>query len=162
MLTSCSYCSGLHNRGETCSKRPKLNSGKKEQTYITKFRSSSLWRKKRNEIKIRDKYLCQICLQDQKYIFNKLDVHHIRPIIDSWNNRLNSLNLITLCRPCHYLADNNEIEKSLLLEIAAKNEKKCKRFILHFKRPLHIVAILVFRAKCKRFFRQILIKEYAN
>lgn len=109
MLVSCRYCSAFHKRGEICNNKPKNKGGKKENNAITKFRSSRLWQKKRHEIKIRDKFLCQNCLKNGIYQFNKLEVHHISPISQSWNKRLKNNNLITLCSTCHKQADNNDI-----------------------------------------------------
>lgn len=120
MLVSCSNCNRLHNRGEKCTNKAK-KAYNKEITYISKFRNTAAWQKKRNEIKARDKYLCQLCLQNKKYVFDRLEVHHIIPIATNWNERLNSLNLITLCSHCHFMADNNEINKSTLLKIAQNN-----------------------------------------
>jgi 5-methylcytosine-specific restriction enzyme A len=114
MLVSCGYCNAFHKRGETCSNKPINNSRKKETNEITRFRSSRLWQKKRHEIKVRDKFLCQNCLKNGIYQFNKLEVHHISPISKSWNKRLKNNNLITLCSTCHKMADNNDISISML------------------------------------------------
>jgi 5-methylcytosine-specific restriction endonuclease McrA len=117
MLVSCRYCSAFHKRGETCINRPKHNSYKKETNAITRFRSSRLWQKKRQEIKQRDKFLCQHCKKNGLYQFNKLEVHHMIPISKAWNKRLKNNNLITLCSACHKKADNNEIPFQELKEI---------------------------------------------
>jgi 5-methylcytosine-specific restriction enzyme A len=108
MLISCIYCNRLHKRGETCQAKPKDNR-QKEPNNITRFRSTKLWQKKRLEIKERDKFLCQYCLKNGKYQFNKLEVHHITPISKNWYKRLKNSNLITLCCPCHKMADLEEI-----------------------------------------------------
>lgn len=121
MLVSCSYCNGLHNRGIKCQNKPKQNSRKKEETYISRFRSSNLWKRKREEIKTRDKFLCQVCLLDKKYIYNNLEVHHITPISSNWQKRLENENLITLCVHCHKKAEIGEIGKRELLKIVARN-----------------------------------------
>ena len=118
MLVSCSYCNGLHARGFTCPSRPKNNRAKKEETNISRFRSLRVWQKKRSEIKTRDKFLCQACLLDGKYTFKKLEVHHIYSISEKWNKRLDNKNLITLCTACHKMAENGEIKRAVLLEIA--------------------------------------------
>lgn len=120
MLVSCSYCNGQHTRGHACQNRPKNNSRKKEETYISKFRSTRIWQKKRDEIKKLDKFLCQYCLLENRYVFQKLEVHHIWPISQKWNKRLDNNNLITLCSACHKMADNEEIKRAVLLEIAQK------------------------------------------
>jgi 5-methylcytosine-specific restriction enzyme A len=118
MLVSCSYCGGQHQRGQTCQKKP---SRKKEANYITRFRSGRHWKKKREEIKTRDKFLCQNCLKNGKYTFEKLEVHHIRPISKAWHKRLENTNLITLCSGCHKMAEYLEINPSDLMKIAEKN-----------------------------------------
>lgn len=120
MLVSCMYCNNLHNRSEICNKKTKPK--KKEPTYISKFRNTKAWQKKRNEIKKRDKLLCQYCLQDHKYTFINLEVHHIDPISLNWNKRLEATNLITLCSSCHKMAEKMDIKKDLLERIALKNE----------------------------------------
>jgi 5-methylcytosine-specific restriction endonuclease McrA len=130
MLISCAYCNRLHNRGDTCQNRPKNNSRKKETNIITKFRSSRIWQKKRHEIKIRDKYLCQNCKKNGIYQFNKLEVHHITPISKNWNKRLKNDNLITLCCSCHKMADNEEIPISDLLGMI-----EIEKPVYTFRRP---------------------------
>ena len=124
MLVSCRYCNAFHKRGEQCKNRPINNSRKKEINAITRFRSSRLWQKKRQEIKIRDKYLCQYCKNKGIYQFNKLEVHHILPISRSWNKRLKNSNLITLCHLCHKKADNNDISINELKDILDHHSMK--------------------------------------
>lgn len=120
MLVSCASCNGLHNRGEKCFNKVKRKRIK-EMTPIVKFRNTGAWKKKRLEIKTRDKFLCQYCLLEKKYIFNDLEVHHITPLIENFQLKLENSNLITLCHNCHFMAENNEINSSLLSKIAAKN-----------------------------------------
>jgi 5-methylcytosine-specific restriction enzyme A len=114
MLVSCRYCNSKHNRGAICPNRPKTYRRKKEANYITVFRSSNLWKKKREEIKKKDLYLCQYCLKNGKYTFQKLEVHHIESIAKKWNRRLLESNLITLCSSCHKMAEMGEISESAL------------------------------------------------
>lgn len=120
MLVSCSYCMGQHNRGVTCPKKIKP-SRKKEPTYISRFRNTKAWQRKRLEIKSRDKYLCQHCLLNGLFTFDKLEVHHIIAISKDWDKRLDEYNLITLCTNCHKQAEKNEIKQEYLLNIARKN-----------------------------------------
>lgn len=121
MLVSCSYCGSVHERGKQCNKafRPKRT---KEANYITRFRSSTLWKKKREEIKKRDKYLCQVCLLDKyfterRYNFHNLEVHHIIPLCKNFDLRLEDSNLITICAFHHKLAENGEIPNYELREM---------------------------------------------
>lgn len=80
------------------------------------------------EIRKRDRFLCQVCLLDNRYIFNGLEVHHIIPIIEKWEKRLDNYNLITLCTACHKLADNGKIDAIFLGQLAAKIEKASQAF----------------------------------
>ena len=128
MLVSCSYCNGLHSRGSACPNKPKNNSRKKEETYITRFRSSRIWAKKRDEIKALDLFLCRTCFEKGTYVWQKLEVHHIRRISKAWHKRLENSNLITLCCACHKMADDGKIKESYLLELAQKREQNANTF----------------------------------
>ena len=126
MLKSCSYCGGIHKRGYQCPSKPKRV---KTPTYIDKFRWSRRWRTKAIQINERDKYLCQICIRKlfntvQQYNFTDLEVHHIIPIVEDWDKRLEDENLICLCAYHHKMAERGEIDKQLLLGIAKEQERK--------------------------------------
>lgn len=119
MLKSCSYCGRIHKRGERCAKKP---TNQKQTTYIDRFRWTRAWKKKREDIKVRDKYLCQVCLRElyntqQQYNMNDLEVHHIEPLKEAWDKRLDDDNLITLCRYHHELAEKDEISREELKKI---------------------------------------------
>lgn len=119
MLKSCSYCGGIHKRGQRCPSKPVAI---KAATYIDKFRWSRVWKKKRAHIVERDKHLCQVCLRNmyntqQQYNFTDLEVHHIEPIVNAWDKRLEDDNLISLCRYHHELAEKGEITKLYLKQL---------------------------------------------
>ncbi|MGN1118453.1 MAG: hypothetical protein ACI4RU_07555, partial [Acutalibacteraceae bacterium] len=63
MLKSCKYCGRIHDVKFICPKKPKKN---KESSEINQFRGSSLWKKKRKEIKQRDMF-CRICLLNERF-----------------------------------------------------------------------------------------------
>lgn len=73
--------------------------------------------KKRNQIKKRDKYLCKLCLKDNVYTYDNLQVHYIIPIAKDYNKRLDSDNLITLCRMHYEQAEKRIIIKEKLYEL---------------------------------------------
>lgn len=117
MLKSCSYCGRIHDSKHQCSSKPKRDNYK--ITYIDKFRWTKVWQRKREEIKTRDKYLCQVCLRklyntQTQYNYIDLEVHHIVPIKANWDRRLDDDNLITLCSYHHKMADSNSIGKDEL------------------------------------------------
>ena len=111
MLKSCKYCMRIHDSKFDCGKKPKRN---KEPTRINKFRWSRKWRKTRNRIVERDQYLCQICKQSNQYTYDALEVHHIVPLEEDYDLRLDDDNLITLCVTHHKAADRGEISREYL------------------------------------------------
>ena len=117
MLKTCSICGRIHDFNQVCN-RP----CKKKITRQNAFRDTYQWKQKRNQIKSRDKYLCQVCLTDKyktnyRYTYDELEVHHIVPIEEDYNLRLDSNNLITLCRMHHEMAEAGEISKEELKEM---------------------------------------------
>lgn len=125
MLVSCSFCGLVHKRGETCKKRIKAKRRPKEADFINKFRWGSAWKKKREEIKKLDKFLCQICLlnkyhTERIYNFDNLEVHHILNLKDYFSLKLENSNLITLCSFHHKMAEEGIISIEELEEITKK------------------------------------------
>lgn len=123
MYKSCSICGKIHRHSEICpNKIYKKRDGRKEDT----FRASQLWKNKREEIKERDKFCCLYC----KYIaneftkdmfnWNNLSVHHIIPLTEDFDRRLDNYNLITLCRAHHEEAEKGFIERRALFEAVLK------------------------------------------
>lgn len=115
MLVSCKYCNAVHQRGYKCTSAPKAPT--KTLNNSVRFRNSSAWKNKRAEIKARDNHLCQLCKADNRYTYDALDVHHISPLSESWHDRLDNNNLITLCKYHHFLADNGNIKRDALYKI---------------------------------------------
>lgn len=73
--------------------------------------------RKRNYIVERDNYLCQVCKANGRYTYNNIEVHHIVPIVEDFERRLDDDNLITLCQEHHEKAERGEISKEYLYEI---------------------------------------------
>lgn len=114
MLRSCKYCGRIHDTKVDCGMKPKRI---KEPTRTNKFRWSRVWRNKRNSVVERDNYLCQVCKDNKKYVYEGLEVHHIVPIEEDYRLRLEEDNLITLCVSCHKEADLNKIKRNYLKEL---------------------------------------------
>lgn len=110
-LISCKYCGRIVEEGHRCINKPVY---KKKNPKIVKFRNSVLWRHKREEIKERDKYLCRVCLSKKIFNYNYLEVHHIIPISQDYELRLENDNLITLCEMCHEDAERGKISREYL------------------------------------------------
>lgn len=126
MLKSCQYCGRIHNSGYICPYKPIRKS---KITEADKFRWTSLWQKKREEIKQRDLYLCQICIRELydtvvKYNTEELEVHHNIPINEDYNKRLNNYNLLTVCDMHHKMCDNGKIPREEVQQIIDEQEGK--------------------------------------
>ena len=118
MLKSCKHCGRIHDSKYTCPSKPKRNNYK-EATEEDKFRSTYAWQKKRENIKERDKYLCQVCIRKiyntlKKYNYTDIQVHHIVPIKENYELRLEDDNLISLCKYHHELAEKGDIPREIL------------------------------------------------
>lgn len=111
MLRSCAVCGGIHEEDKMCKRTYKKDS----KAYC--FRNSNKWILKREQIKKRDKYLCQVCLKYGIYTYNNLQVHHIVPININYSKRLDSDNLITLCSIHHKDAERCIIKPEELYDL---------------------------------------------
>lgn len=109
-------------------------SKRKKIDDIVRFRNSPKWRKKRQKIKARDNYLCQICIRElyrtnRKYSHENLQVHHAIPINSSEELKLDDGNLITLCSMHHAMCDKGTISYSEVKKIIAEQENKKENYL---------------------------------
>ena len=92
----------------------------KVNTVSSKFRNTQAWRNKRKSAHIRDKGLCQLCIRNlyntytRAYDNKLIEVHHIEPIVESYELRLDDSNLISLCTYHHKMADRGEVPRAVL------------------------------------------------
>jgi len=70
---------------------------------------SKEWKIKRNEIRIRDEYLCQECKRNGKIAVGT-QVDHIKSI-KRGGSRLDNSNLELLCKPCHDSKSAKEVRR---------------------------------------------------
>ena len=124
MMKTCSVCGRIHDFNKVC-KRQKP----KKKSESNKFRKSYEWTQKSKQIRERDKNLCQVCITGKyntayRYTYRDLEVHHIIPIEENYDKRLDENNLITLCRYHHEMAESGEIPREELQEIVAGKYKK--------------------------------------
>lgn len=120
MNKSCKYCGKIHPKDFECPQKPKRIWHKNKQTK-DRFRSTNAWQKVRKAVYQRDLGLCQWCLHNGRYTAGQ-EVHHIVPLAEDFNLRLEKSNLILLCVPCHKMADDFDIPAETLREIARGNE----------------------------------------
>ena len=122
MLKTCSKC-GIVQEDHRCPyRKPRF---KTKDTRANKFRSTKAWANKSQEIRQRDKYLCVVCRNNlyhtiNQFNYDKLEVHHITPIEEDYNKRLDNDNLITLCAYHHKMAECGDIPKEKLYELIKK------------------------------------------
>ena len=109
----CPRCGGIHELGKSCYK----NALPKKETAADRFRQTAKWKRKAEDIKARDCYLCQYCKEHGRYEYRNLSVHHITPIAEDFDRRLDDENLVTLCDLHHKQAESGEITKKELYEI---------------------------------------------
>ena len=110
MMKSCSRCGRIHDINHRCYANSKNYYQHSPETR--KFRNSTAWKKKAQEIKERDKFLCQICLKHNIFNYKELSVHHIQPIAENEALRLENSNLITLCEKHHQDCESGKIPRA--------------------------------------------------
>ena len=120
MLKTCSKCMKVVSEDHICPYK-KLRNNKRD-SKADKFRKTKAWTNKSLEIRTRDKYLCVVCMNNLYHTINtfnydKLEVHHITPIHEDYDKRLDNNNLITLCNYHHKLAECGDIPREELLEM---------------------------------------------
>ena len=123
MLKSCKYCGRIHPSGYSCPKRP--TAGKhRSNSKAAAFRKQYIWRKKRNAIVDRDYHLCRVCNEGSYGVYGvpglntQLEVHHIEPLEECFERRLDDANLVTCCSGHHKMAEAGAIPKDYLHKLA--------------------------------------------
>lgn len=119
-LRVCSRCGKLHKTGYRCYANSR--NYYKHNPELRKFRSSNAWKKKAEEIKERDKYLCQVCLSNNIFNYKDLSVHHIIPASVSEERRLDNSNLITVCERCHQDCEKGKIPKETQFKLVKQGD----------------------------------------
>ena len=130
LLHSCKYCGSIHAEDHICKSKP---AKRKKIDEAVQFRNSMAWRKKRQQIKERDCYLCQVCIRElygtrRKYNYEGLQVHHAIAVNESEDLRLDDSNLITLCSMHHAMCDKGEIPYEEVKQIILEQKKECTNY----------------------------------
>lgn len=111
MKKSCKYCGRTHPVGFVCDKKPKRF---KDRTDESGFRSTWAWTQKSKAIRERDHHLCLACLAEGVLYYGYVEVHHIVPVEESDELKLDDNNLITLCPDHHEQAERGELDRDYL------------------------------------------------
>lgn len=116
MFKSCKYCGGIHDYNYVCPAKPPRKY-KKRDSKIDKYRKTTAWQEVRAQAIARDRGLCRVCFP--AVLTNRgISVHHITPIAEDWSRRDDIDNLICLCTFHHRLAEEGEIKRAELYELA--------------------------------------------
>lgn len=131
MLRSCRYCGRIHDIKYICPKKPKKKR-KQYDTEAVEFRRRNAWKEMSLRVRERDNHLCQLCLYHgisevltmRRIQGDAVSVHHITPVAEDTTRALDPFNLITLCSTCHRQADDGEIDRKLLYQLADESERR--------------------------------------
>lgn len=131
MLKSCHYCGRIHDKNYMCPQKEEAikRRQKKKGTKEDRFRSSTEWKWKREDVRLRDRQMCQVCARglygtEKEIQTEDIEVHHIVPIEEDWDSRMDGENLVTLCRYHHNMAEKKQIKRIILKKIAREQEEK--------------------------------------
>ena len=116
------YCTVCHNIHEGKCKRPRYVA-RPRNSQADCFRNTQSWRKAARRIRERDRFCCRVCLKAGVIESRDLSVHHIIPLAVDLDRRLDDDNLITLCRYHHERAEQGQISKQELRDIATSAVK---------------------------------------
>lgn len=134
-MISCNYCFGFHQKGSDCPKKQKTDYRQKKENLDevnkmeNKFYSSSAWQKTRASVMRECGYKCYVCSNvhnntDVRHYTEAREVHHIIPIRDCWDKRLDVDNLVCLCTEHHHMIHQNNIRNKFELEKFINNLKR--------------------------------------
>ena len=119
MYKSCSKCGKIHDTKYKCNVGRMFTGGDER-----KLRSQYAWTKKSEEIRERANHLCEVCRDNGVFTYDNIEVHHIIKVKDDKSRLLDNENLIALCQEHHKQADNNQIDKDYLIELAHRRESQ--------------------------------------
>lgn len=132
MFVSCRYCGKTHPVGYVCRMKPRYD--KARNSTADRFRHTSAWLKARERILDRDYHMCRVCndgaygtYAGTAYNSKGLSIHHIEPLAERYDLRLEDDNLITCCSWHHRMADDEEISRGYLHNLAQTSPRWGKR-----------------------------------
>ena len=120
MLRSCKYCGRTHDTVYICpQKAARIKAmNYRHTTTADKFRHTLAWTNMSKRVRDRDHYMCLCCAdgiaKDGKINLietDDLSVHHIEPIEENYDLRLDETNLITVCGRHHEMCESQLISK---------------------------------------------------
>lgn len=120
MLKACSRCGRIHASGQcTVKAEKKARNYDRSDNEAYQFRQRAKWRKKSKQIRVDAQYLCEVCRDKKKLVYEGLSVHHITPLSEDTSIGYEDTNLICLCSQCHELAEAGMIDREYLRRLSA-------------------------------------------
>jgi len=116
-LRSCSRCGKIHSENYICLAKRKDNR-KYKDTAENKLRSRYSWKKKRENVRERANYICEVCRDRGDYSPKDIEIHHIVKLRNNADGLLDDSNLIALCIEHHKQADRGELDSDYLRDLA--------------------------------------------
>lgn len=119
MLKACSRCGRIHAAGQcTVKAEKKARNYDRSDNEAYQFRQRAKWKKKSKQIREDAQYLCEVCRDKKKLVYEGLSVHHITPLSEDTSIGYEDTNLICLCSQCHELAEAGMIDRDYLRKLA--------------------------------------------
>ncbi len=120
MLRSCPYCHRIHEARAMCDAKiyATRNRQNRQGTDADRFRRTAAWTNKSMAVRERDNYMCLCCKAQlpgtERVIETEgLSVHHIIPIEEDYDQRLDESNLITVCTRHHEMCEAQKITRDM-------------------------------------------------
>lgn len=126
MLKSCSYCGRIHDSKNWCKQKRDAEQRRwnnRKSTRALSFRRTNAWRDKSTEVRKRQHYMCVCCAHNLEGTIETLNteglsVHHITPIEEDYDLRLDDENLITVCEVHHEMCEAGKIGRDVQRKLA--------------------------------------------
>ena len=132
MLRSCKYCGRIHDPRQECPQKKKMSAERymyRCGTKADRFRRTNAWTAKSLMVRDRDRFMCLCCAAQldgtvRVVETEGLSVHHIVPLEEDFELRLDETNLITVCSVHHEMCEKKEISREEIQRIIMEQEEK--------------------------------------
>lgn len=129
MLKSCKYCGRIHDSKVICAQKKQAQEKRwqnRKDTDAARFRRTGAWTNKSIQIRERDRYMCLCCKAlmpgtIMQYNTKDLSVHHITPVEEDFDMRLEEMNLITVCEVHHEMCEKGKIKREQQRDLARES-----------------------------------------
>ena len=119
MLKSCKYCGRVHDEKKICAGKKEAQSRRwnnRRRTKALAFRRTNEWTLKSRSVRERDGYMCLCCRAQmpgttRRFETRDISVHHIIPVEEDYDKRLDDTNLISVCALHHEMCKRGDISR---------------------------------------------------